>query len=165
MKIGRFQVMATLQAARAYCLGKSLEEAKSFGLNRAIFYAAAKKGFKPKLIKGPSKLAFERMKIPKEKIEKIKETFGIEHIGDEIAYSVEIDGKKYYVIGDEIQTPDKFEKQIERRFGGKWEKAFNEAVEICKSYEKGILLSQRSFYEIVYKPRRDILSKKWSEEI
>lgn len=47
-KIGRFQVMATLQAARAYALGLSLEEAKSFGLNRAIFYAAAKKGFKEK---------------------------------------------------------------------------------------------------------------------
>lgn len=163
MKIGRFQVMATLQAARAYCLGKSIEEAKSFGLNRAIFYAAAKKGFKPKLVKGPRKVAFERIKIPKEKIEKIKETFGIEHIGDEMAYCVEIEGKKFYVIGDEIQTPGDFEKQIERRFGGKWEKAFEEAVSICKSYERDILLSQRSFYELVYKPRRDELAKKWSE--
>jgi hypothetical protein len=44
--VGRFQVMAILQAARAKVLGYSLNEAKSFGLNRAIFYAAAKRGFK-----------------------------------------------------------------------------------------------------------------------
>ena len=46
MRIGRFQVMATLQAARAFTLGLPLESAKSFGLNRAIFYAAAKRGFR-----------------------------------------------------------------------------------------------------------------------
>jgi hypothetical protein len=161
MKIGRFQVMATLQAARAYCLGKSLEEAKSFGLNRAIFYAAAKRGFKTKPTREPYKLPLEKLKIPREKI---KPTYEIDHIGDEMAY-VEIEGKKYYVIGDEIQTPEKFEKEIEKRFEGKWEKAFKEAVEICKSYEKNILLSQKNFYEMVYKPRRDILSKKWSEEL
>lgn len=46
--IGRFQVMAVLQAARAHLLGLPIESAKSFGLNRAIFYAAAKRGFKKK---------------------------------------------------------------------------------------------------------------------
>src|SRR5258708_32692411 len=44
--VGRFQVMALLQAARAKVLGHPLDEAQSFGLNRAIFYAAAKRGFK-----------------------------------------------------------------------------------------------------------------------
>lgn len=48
MAVGRFQVMATLQAARAYVLGMRVASAKSFGLNRAIFYAAAKRGFKGK---------------------------------------------------------------------------------------------------------------------
>jgi len=57
--VGRFQVMATLQAARAYALGYSLDEAKSFGLNRAIFYAAAKKGFK-KLRGVPPKISLPR---------------------------------------------------------------------------------------------------------
>jgi len=42
-KIGRFQVMGLLQAARYYLLTDDLERAKSFGLNRAIFYAWAKK--------------------------------------------------------------------------------------------------------------------------
>ena len=46
MKVGRFQVMAILQAARAMELGFSETRAKSWGLNRAIFYAAAKRGFK-----------------------------------------------------------------------------------------------------------------------
>jgi hypothetical protein len=48
MKVGRFQVMATLQAARAKELGLSVTAAKSWGLNRAIYYAAAKRGFKEK---------------------------------------------------------------------------------------------------------------------
>lgn len=152
--------MATLQAARAFCLGRSLDEAKSFGLNRAIFYAAAKRGFKPKLRepgKGITQKELEKIK------EKLKGEFKIDRIGDEYAYCIEKEGEKYYVIGKEIITEEKFQKQIERKFKGNWEKAFEEAINICKSYEKGILLSQRSFYEIVYKPRRDELSKKWSE--
>ena len=44
--VGRFQVMALLQATRAKVLGYPLDEAESFGLNRAIFYPAAKRGFK-----------------------------------------------------------------------------------------------------------------------
>src|SRR2546428_13099724 len=44
--INRFCVMATLQAARAYLLGLRMDEAYSWGLNRSIFYAAAKRGFK-----------------------------------------------------------------------------------------------------------------------
>src|SRR5438067_10727882 len=44
-KVTRFQVMGTLQAARARALGLSADEAKSFGLNRALFYAAAKRGW------------------------------------------------------------------------------------------------------------------------
>jgi hypothetical protein len=65
--------MATLQAARAYVLGYSLEEAKSFGLNRAIFYAAAKRGFKSmKGVRGEIKLPKWKLirKFPKEEIEK-----------------------------------------------------------------------------------------------
>jgi len=38
-ELGRFQVMALLQAIRYYLLAGDLERAKSWGLNRAIFYA------------------------------------------------------------------------------------------------------------------------------
>src|SRR5580692_1067412 len=46
MAVGRFQVMALLQAARAFTIGLPLESAHSWGLNRAIFYAAAKRRLK-----------------------------------------------------------------------------------------------------------------------
>ncbi|MDI6850348.1 MAG: hypothetical protein QMD82_00185 [bacterium] len=167
MKIGRFQVMATLQAARAYVLGLPLDSAKSFGLNRAIFYAAAKRGFKT--VKGeqfPIKPSFEQVRgIPREKIKELQEKFKIFSLGDEQAYSVEIDGRPFFIIGNEIQTPEAFKRQIESRFRGKFDKAFQEALEIVKSYDKGVLLSQRYFFETVYKPRRDLLAQKWSEMV
>ncbi|BAL81669.1 hypothetical protein [Caldisericum exile] len=163
MAVGRFQVMATLQAARAYVLGKPIHEAKSFGLNRAIFYAAAKKGFKAmKGAKPPEKVVIGKTELPEDKIKKIQESFKVENIGDEIAYAVTLDGKTYYIIGNEIQTEEDFAKEIERRFNGKFDKAWEEALMIVSSYDKGVLLSQRYFYEVVYKPRRDELAKKWT---
>lgn len=166
MAIGRFQVMATLQAARAYVLGKPLEEAKSFGLNRAIFYAAAKKGFKgAKGVKPPEKVVIGKKELPDEKVKEIQKNFKVESIGDEIAYAVVLDGKTYYIIGNEVQTEEDFKKEIESRFKGQFDKAWEEAVKIVSSYDKGVLLSQRYFYEVVYKPRRDELSKKWQEMV
>lgn len=50
--ITRFQVKALLQTARARKLGLNLKEAKSWGLNRALFYAAAKKGWQIAKAKG-----------------------------------------------------------------------------------------------------------------
>lgn len=164
MAVGRFQVMATLQAARAFVLGKPIETAKSFGLNRAIFYAAAKKGFK--VVKGarPSgEILLAKKPLPPEKVKEIQETFKVEEIGDEMAYAVELEGRTYYTIGNEIQTERDFEKQVEKRFEGKYDDAWKEALAICKSYDKGVLLSQRYFYEVIYKPRRDELAKKWNE--
>jgi hypothetical protein len=164
MAIGRFQVMAILQAARAYVLGMPIETAKSFGLNRAIFYAAAKKGFKIKKgVQPPREVYIAKRPIEKTYLQQIQESFKIDHIGDEYAYAVELKGVKYYMIGNEVQTPEDFEKQIESRFGEKFEEAWKEAVEICKAYDKGVLLSQRYFFETIYKPRRDELAKKWSE--
>lgn len=164
MAVGRFQVMATLQAARAYVLGKPIETAKSFGLNRAIFYAAAKKGFK--FIKGvtlPEEVLIEKRRVPKERIEEIRKSFRVEEIGDELAYAVSLGNTVYYTIGAEVQTEHDFERQIERRFEGNFDRAWKEAVKIISSYDKGVLLSQRYFYEVIYKPRRDELSKKWTE--
>jgi hypothetical protein len=162
MAIGRFQVMAVLQAARAYVLGMPLVSAKSWGLNRAIFYAAAKKGFFKGTHKMYKEMLIKRAPLPREKIKKIQETFNVEYLGDEMAYSVEIDGKKYFTIGGEIQDENKFYSQVERRFEDKFDIAWNEAVEICKKVDKGVLLSQRYFFESVYKIRRDTLAEKWS---
>jgi hypothetical protein len=80
-----------------------------------------------------------------------------------MAYCVKLGDRKYFLIGDDLQTPEDFKKQIEDRFKGKFEEAWKEAIEIVKSYDKGVLLSQRYFYEAVYKPRRDELAEKWSQ--
>ena len=163
MAVGRFQVMATLQAARAYVLGMPVTSAKSFGLQRAIFYAAAKRGFKGKGKVGPpKKLVMKDQEITSTKLTKIRKSFTMTTVGDEAAYSVEIDGKKMFVIGNEIKTKDDFKRQIEQRFRKHFRDAWKEAIAICKKYDKGVLLSQRYFYETVYKPRRDDLAKKWT---
>jgi len=111
----------------------------------------------------------EKITIPslKEKFEpklreQITRTFKPSTLGDEMAYSVEIKGVKYFLIGDKVQTPEDFAKQIESRFEGKFEKAWQEAVEHCRKYDEGILKSQRYFYEMVYKPYRDQLAQQWT---
>jgi hypothetical protein len=165
MKVGRFQVMATLQAARAYVLGMPVASAKSFGLNRAIFYAAAKRGFKGKGgVKPPGKFKSKGKEYSEKEIRKMQKSFTMANIGDESAYSVKIEGKQFFVIGSEIQSPDDFKRQITRRFGTNFSKAWKEAVKICKEHDKGVLLSQRYFYETIYKPRRDELAKEWTEK-
>ncbi len=156
--------MAVLQAARAYRLGLPIESAKSWGLNRAIFYAAAKKGlFKKKIT--PAQITPPRIKgVPEEKVrETLEKTFRVTHLGDEMGYSVEIEGKPFFLIGGKVQTPEDFQRQVESRFGENFNRAWEEALEIVSRYDEGILKSQRYFYELVYKPRRDELAKKWSE--
>jgi hypothetical protein len=164
MAVGRFQVMATLQAARAYVLGRSLDSAKSFGLNRAIFYAAAKRGFKPKEgAPAPKEFLIKGRALEPAKIKKIQKSFHIDHLGDEMAYAVRLDEKVFYTIGSEIQTPEDFKRQIERRFEGTFTQAWKEAARICEKYDQAVLLSQRYFYETVYRPRRDELASRWTE--
>ncbi len=153
--------MAILQAARAYVLGLSINEAKSWGLNRAIFYASAKKGFS-KLESGIPKSLSLKIKASEKKMKEIRSSFGIYYLGDEMAHSVEIEGKRIFIIGEEIQRPTDFDRQIEARLGKQFKKVWEEAVKICQGYDKGILLSQRDFYESVYKPHRDELAEKWS---
>jgi hypothetical protein len=80
-----------------------------------------------------------------------------------MAYCVRIGRKRIFTIGNELQTPEKFKKQIESRFGKKFKEAWKEALKIVKSYKREVLLSQRYFFEVVYKPKRDELAKKWSQ--
>ncbi len=144
--------MATLQAARASALGLDRDEAYSWGLNRAIFYAAAKQGFRSAYSHGGGSGKAE----PKE----VKPSFTL---GDELAYKENDKGKSMFAIGEKAQTPNDFEKQVISRFGGKFDAAWNEAMQIVEGEDRETLLSQRKFYEDVYKPRRDVLAKKWSE--
>lgn len=156
-KVGRFQVMATLQAARASFLGLSEPQAKSWGLNRAIFYAAAKRGFKAK---PPTERSLRE--IQKQPILETPDTY---HLGSEMAYKVkQEDGKVYFTIGGQIQTERDFERQVESRFSGKFSRAWKEAIDLVKEFDREVLLSQNDFYGLVYKPKRDELAEKWTRE-
>jgi len=155
MKVGRFQVMAILQAARAKQLGLPLTEAKSWGLNRAIFYAAAKRGFKGKPFQTRS-----HEEIAKKPVERRRSAY---FLGDELAYSSKTGSKLYFTIGKTLQTESDYQRQIMKRFASIYSKAWKEAIQIVRQYPKEILLSQNGFFQEVYKPRRDELAEKWTK--
>jgi dsDNA-specific endonuclease/ATPase MutS2 len=152
MAVGRFQAMATLQAARAHELGLPLDSALSWGLNRAIFYAAAKRGFKGQKKGIVGAVGKTRRKEP-----------GVYFLGDEMAYKVEKNRKLYFTIGGKVQTREDFEKQIESRFQGHFKEAWEEALKIVRQFDKQTLLSGTEFFNAVYRPRRDELADKWTE--
>ena len=154
--VGRFQVMAVLQAARAKLLGLEDISAKSWGLNRAIFYAAAKRGFKAK----PS----SKRTMEESERKPILDTRNEFYLGDEMAYKATEDGESpLFTIGDKIQTIDEFEKSIHSRFGDAFEQAWSEAIEYVSKFSKDVLLSQNAFFSTVYKPNRDEFASKWSK--
>lgn len=155
MKVGRFQVMAALQAARAKELGLPIRSAKSWGLNRAIFYAAAKRGFKERKL--PRR---EREEIRKRPVKKVKDVF---FLGDEMAYVSKKGRISFFTIGGELQRESDFKRQIESRFGASFPEAWKESLEIIRQYPRDVLLSQSEFFEQVYKPRRDELADRWTK--
>ncbi|MCX8188238.1 MAG: hypothetical protein N3F64_00835 [Nitrososphaeria archaeon] len=144
-KIGRFQVMALLQAARYYLLKGDLDRAKSFGLNRAIFYAWAKHS-------KPIHYRAKATSITKYVLE--KKALKFEKIGDEEAPVTE-DG--WFTIGDTIQLPKDFDHQIVQKIKPivSFEIAWDTALNYLKSFPKNVLESQREFFEKAYKPVRD----------
>ena len=145
--------MAILQAARATELGLSKPQAKSWGLNRAIFYAAAKRGFK----KPPPR---SREEISNKPLEKKKDHY---FLGNEMAYATKKGNRTYFTIGGKMLMESDFERQIARRFGASFKDAWEESLEIIQEYPKDVLLSQNRFFQEVYRPRRDELASKWSQ--
>ena len=155
-RITRFTVMATLQAARVRRLGLEEGSAYSWGLNRAIFYAAAKRGFGGSRA-APSAGGSERS-APSEA--------NLYSLGNDEAYRDPNSPTLRFAIGGETQTPEAFQKQVAARFGDarNFARAWKEAMEIVDGFDEKILRSGRDFYGLVYKPRRDALVAKWSEE-
>ena len=151
-KVGRFEVMALLQAARYYLLKGDLEKAKSFGLNRAIFYAWAK-------YYGPNYPSKSKRFFVKE----LGETFEVyekdekewEIVGNEKA---PIDKKSgFFVMGGKPQLPKDFDINVARKFKriDNFEKIWNFVIEYLKRFDRKDLEDQRRFFENVYKPIRD----------
>jgi len=155
-RITRFTVMATLQAARALRLGLSEDSAYSWGLNRAIFYAAAKRGFGGGKASPPT--GEPGTSAPPEK--------NLYSLGNDEAYRDPSAPGLLFTIGGETQTPEAFRRQVAVRFGDSqnFERAWKEAMQIVGEFDEATLRSGRDFYSVVYRPRRDALVAKWSEE-
>jgi hypothetical protein len=147
--------MATLQAARAARLGLPRNSAYSWGLNRAIFYAAAKMGFKRGGAPGEGARAPAAEGPAREEY----------HLGDDFAFRDTSKPGVYFTIGDETQTEKEFQRQIIDRFGSTkvWTEAWDEATKIVGEADLEDLKSGSRFYSEVYKPRRDALREHWTE--
>jgi hypothetical protein len=158
--VTRFVVMAMLQAARAQALGLKQESAYSWGLNRAIFFAAAKQGFRgtPSTSGGAAKGEGETLPARPE-----RESY---QLGTEEAYRDPKAPALLFTIGGKTQTGADFQKQIADRFVTKenFRAAWTEAVEIVKRYDRPTWESRRRFFDEVYKPRRDELSEAWTRK-
>jgi len=150
--VSRFQVMSLLQAARAYVLGLTLESAYSWGLNRAIFIAAAKRGFKGGSSSGKSGHGTKGSS-------KRENTYSL---GDDMAFKTEQDGVLLFTIGGKVQTKEEFDKRVKARFGENFPAAWKEALSYVKGFDRDVLLSTDDFFRTVYRPVRDELAEKWS---
>jgi hypothetical protein len=155
-RVTRFVVMAVLQAARAESLGLPHASALSWGLNRAIFYAAAKRGFK----QTPSTVG--------EEAGMSSEAPGLQvyRLGLDEAYMVPNVKPITFTIGGQDQTADDFQRQVAARFGTKenFRLAWDEAVRVVGGFDRSTLESPAGFYGEVYKPRRDELSDLWTQK-
>ena len=153
MAVGRFQIMSLLQSARAHVLGLPLESACSWGLNRAIFIAAAKRGFKG----GSSSVEGGNGAKGNSKKE------GTYSLGDDMAYTTERNGVLLFTIGGKVQTKQEFDARVKARFGKNYPSAWKEALIYVKRFDRNTLLSANEFFRMVYKPVRDELAQKWTE--
>ncbi len=159
LRITRFTVMATLQAARVHKLGLSEPSAFSWGLNRAIFYAAAKRGFGG-MAQAPAGSP------PGTPPGAAKGAENLYSIGEDQAYRDPNATELLFTIGGETQTEEAFRRQVAARFGSEanFRRAWREAAETVEAFDEPTLRSGRLFYSEVYKPRRDELVAKWSKE-
>lgn len=153
-RVTRFVVMAMLQAARAETLGVPHDGALSWGLNRAIFYAAAKQGFREAPLHAGDEGTGTAAPAP--------ERF---RLGDDEAFRDPRATTMTFTIGGEDQTVERFEQQVASRFGTKdhFRAAWDEAMRIVGACDRSTLESRRGFYEEVYRPRRDELSDAWTQ--
>jgi len=145
--------MTLLQAARAYLLGLPLESAHSWGLNRAIFIAAAKRGFKGGSSRGGTGTGRGPSTGP-----------SAYFLGNDMAFKTERSGVMLFTIGGEVQTEEAYNRQVRERFGRSYAAAWKEALAYVKGFNKEVLLSGEEFFRNVYRPVRDEWSERWTEE-
>lgn len=147
--IGRFQVMALLQAARHYLLYRDMEKAKSFVLNRAVFYAWAKHYGSSSNVQGRARW-LEKIEKSVDKREGVQ---GSRVLGE----VVEVSPRGFYVFGGEEQTPRDYDRQVTLRISKAipYEKAWRAALEYLSKFPKEVLENPQRFFKEAYEPVRD----------
>ena len=152
-RVTRFVVMAVLQAARAEALGLSRDSAFSWGLNRAIFIAAAKRGFRQG---GPA--TGEPSGAP------ARPEGNVYRLGDDEAIRASDTSELLFAIGGQTQSTAEFERAVSGRFGTaeNFHAAWAEARKVVGGFDRAALESRQRFYDEVYRPRRDALSDDWT---
>jgi hypothetical protein len=148
--------MAVLQAARARALGLDPDEAKSWGLNRALFYAAAKHAWQRAKAAGARRPVIDEYQASRARHDPVYV------LGGEKAFRVrDLKGGLRFKFGQAIQRPEDFDRQIKDRFVD-WKSAWAEAADIIRSHPRRDLDIQSRFFKNVYQPRRDWLAERWS---
>jgi hypothetical protein len=135
-------------------MGLPLESAYSWGLNRATFIAAAKRGFKGGSGSGTG--GSERRGKSQN-----KDTYFLGG-GDDMAFKTVKDGVLLFTFGGKVQTKEEFDKRVRARFGEKFPEAWKEALAYVKKFDRDTLLSADDFFRDVYKPVRDEWADRWS---
>ncbi len=148
--LGRFEVMAILQAARYYVLTHDLDKAKSFGLNRAIFYAWLKHYGRAHSRYVPRSYAHTKKEIDSSRTEAQNRAFVL---GEEVFVS----SRGWFEMGGQEQFPEDFDRVVKRKVDAviPFEIVWKAAIEYVKSFPENILLNQHRFYKYVYEPIRD----------
>jgi hypothetical protein len=151
-RVTRFVVMAVLQATPAAALGLPRDSAYSWGLNRAIFIAAAKRGFRAPAKGEPGAPTAAH---PSDEVYRL---------GDDEAIRARGSEELLFAIGGETQTVAEFERSVVARFGTQenFAAAWEEARLLVGGFDRAALESRSRFYEEVYRPRRDELSDDWT---
>ncbi len=148
--IGRFEVMALLQAARYYLLTGDLEKAKSFGLNRAIFYAYLK--YHGREV-GRSRIYMYR----KSETQESEDSMGRTHRQMVVEDEVQISPRGWFVMGDQEQLPEDFDRQIRTKFDAvlPFDLVWHLAIDYVKRFPENIIRNPNRFFKYVYEPVRD----------
>ena len=151
-KIGRFEVMALLQAARYYVLTGDIQKAKSFGLNRAIFYAWLKyHGPQSSKVPRTTKRIYVTGEEVRSEGRELVKVFGP---GSE---EVPVGPRGWFEIGGKEQRPEDFDGQIKTKVEtvASWDEIWQKTIEYVKKFPTTILKDPQKFFEYVYKPVRD----------
>ena len=145
-RVGRFEVMALLQAARYYLLTGDLAKAKSFGLNRAIFYAWAKY-YGPHGRRGG--YAASRIASFGRSEKKFVKVFGTEE--------VPVSDRGWFEMGGKEQLPEDFDRVVRSKLEAvaPWEVLWSKTLEYLRKFPVSVLKDPQKFYKYVYEPVRD----------